>query len=423
MNEGMMARHRDIINALSFARGHTMLILTSLPAFITAVFRGMPGVWKGQHRLLLCWLMVLQALYPGRKTLGELHRWSPTAITAWRLRRVLNAAYWSIHLLIEWLADEVITTLPAPADGILSVIGDSRHKDKRARTPPLAQKGRPSRHHPWCFGLRFALLLVAWEVYRIPVALRLILPKRHPQSRTENVLFRDMLGQFKPPSWAELVLVVGDAAYSSKANIQLVKQRDKMDRARQWHVLFALARTWKTVENKALKNLVRHLPRSCYHRTWIPRLSTWQQRKTFWVYTTRLRLRDMGDVTVVLRKKGRNVSPEKTKLLVTTLPQVTARQVLWLYQNRWSVELVNRDLKSALGLGERQVRGGQDRLEKSFGIAILASLFVLRVCHREITPGQPWSMSGLQHSLRLRVITNQVAHNVRRNLAPRRKVA
>jgi hypothetical protein len=126
---------------------------------------------------------------------------------------------------------------------------------------------------------------------------------------------------------------------------------------------------------------------------------------------------------VVLSKTGRNVSPDNTKLLVTNLPHVTARQVLWLYQNRWSVELVNRDLKSNLGLGEHQVRGGQDRLEKSFGMALLAYLLVLRLCHHEIKPGQPWSVSQLQHSLRLRVITNQVAHSVKVKLATRRKVA
>jgi len=37
-----------------------------LPAFITAVFHGMPGVWKGQHRLVLCWLIMMQAVYPGQ---------------------------------------------------------------------------------------------------------------------------------------------------------------------------------------------------------------------------------------------------------------------------------------------------------------------------------------------------------------------
>jgi hypothetical protein len=310
-----------------------------------------------------------------------------------------------------------------PADGILYVIGDGSHKDKRASKNPLAQKGRKSQYHPWFFGIRFALLIVAWDVYRIPVAFRIIWPKTHPQYRTENTLSRDMLSQCKPPSWGMLVLVEGDAAYGSKANITLVKQRNKTDRSRGWYFVFAISRTWKTVDNKAVKDLLRHLPRRHDQRTWLPRLSMWQQRKTYWVYAKRLCLRDIGDVILVLSKTGRNVSPEKTKLLVTNLPNVTARQVVWLYQNRWSVELVNRDLKSALGLGEHQVRGGQDRLEKSFGIALLAYLFVLRVCHHEIIPGQPWSLSGLQHSLRLRVITNQVAHNVKVKLAARRKAA
>ena len=33
------------------------------------VFRGMPTVWRGRHRLILCWLVFMQAVHPGRKTL------------------------------------------------------------------------------------------------------------------------------------------------------------------------------------------------------------------------------------------------------------------------------------------------------------------------------------------------------------------
>jgi DDE family transposase len=400
-----------------------MLILTYLPAFITAVFRGMPGVWKNQHRLLLCWLIVLQAVYPGRKTREEMHRWSPPVITAWRFRRLLTATSWSIPLLIAWLADDVIQTLPAPADGSLSLIGDGRHTDKRGAKHPVAQKGRISQHHPWFFGVRFVLLRAAWDVDRIPVAFRIMLPKTPPGYCTENALFRDMLSAFKPPAWATQVIVEGDAAYSSAANSALVKHLDTTDRSSAWHLVCALASTGKTVEEKTVKNLVQHLPRCHYQRPWIPGLSTWQHRKPSWVYAKRLCLRDIGDVTVGLSKTGRNVSPENTKLLVTNRPHVTARQVVWLDQTRWSVERINRDLQSALGLGEHQVRGPQERLEKSFGMAILAYVFVLKLGHQEITPGKPWSLSGLQHSLRLRVMTNQVEHDIKGELAMQRKVA
>jgi hypothetical protein len=427
MNEGMMSNQCEIIDHQqlphAFARAQTMLILTYLPGFITTVFRGMPGVWKAQHRFLLCWLIVMQAVYPGRKTLHDLAHWSPPRITEWRLRRLLNASYWCVHLLIEWLAHDVIAALPPAQDGTIYVIGDGSHKPKRSKKNPLAQKGRNSKHKDWFFGIRFALLIVAWDVYRIPVAFRIILPKTHPDYRKENTLFRDMLKEFKPPSWAGQVIVEGDAAYGAKANMHLVKRLDKADASRDWNFVFAITRSWKTIDDKSVRHLVTHLPRHHYKRTWIPRISESQYRRTYWVYAKRLCLRDIGDVTLVLSKTGRNVGPGNTKLLVTNLPKVTARQVVWLYQNRWSIELINRNLKSDLGLGQHQIRGDRDQLEKSFGIALLAYLLVLKLHHHEIIPGKPWSLSQLQHSLRLRMIINQVEHNVKVKLATVRKAA
>src|SRR6266568_5186343 len=77
-----------------------MITVTYLPLFVTILFRGMPGIWKSRHRLILCWLVFMQALYPGRKTLEELARWTPAQITVWRFRRLLKASYWNIHVLV-----------------------------------------------------------------------------------------------------------------------------------------------------------------------------------------------------------------------------------------------------------------------------------------------------------------------------------
>jgi len=57
------------------------------------------------------------------------------------------------------------------------------------------------------------------------------------------------------------------------------------------------------------------------------------------------------------------------------------------------------------------------------GIAVLASLLVLRVCHHEMVPGKPWSIFPLQHALRLRGMTNQVEHTVKVRMAKTRKAA
>jgi hypothetical protein len=134
-------------------------------------------------------------------------------------------------------------------------------------------------------------------------------------------------------------------------------------------------------------------------------------------------LRHVGDVTVVLSKKGRNVSPQQTKILVTNLAALTPSQVVCIYQQRWAIELLHWELQSGLGLGEHQVSGDTNRSEQSVGIAVLAYLLVLRVCHHEIIPGKPWSIFQLQHALRLRVMTNQVEHTVKVKMAKACKAA
>src|SRR2546427_9027276 len=104
-------------------------------------------------------------------------------------------------------------------------------------------------------------------------------------------------------------------------------------------------------------------------------------------------------------------------------PLLYCPSVVCIYQKRWAIEIMNWELKSGLGLGEHQVSGDKNRSEKSVGIAVLAYLFVMRVCHHEICPGQPWSIFQLQHALRLRVMTNQVEHKVKVKMAKACKAA
>jgi len=84
---------------------------------------------------------------------------------------------------------------------------------------------------------------------------------------------------------------------------------------------------------------------------------------------------------------------------------------------------MNWKLKSGLELGEHQVSKDTNRSEKAVGIAVLAYLFVLRGGHHEIVPGKPWSIFQLQQALRLRVMTKQVEHTVKVEMAKTRKAA
>jgi hypothetical protein len=89
----------------------------------------------------------------------------------------------------------------------------------------------------------------------------------------------------------------------------------------------------------------------------------------------------------------------------------------------YNIEQINRELKTDLGFGEHQVSMGAGRIERSFGIAFLAYLLLIRACQKEILPGTSWSIAPLQHALRLRIITNQVEHSVKARLTKVRKLA
>jgi hypothetical protein len=143
------------------------------------VFRGMPTVWRGRPRLILCWLLFMQAVSPGRTPLAEMARWTPAPITAWRFGRVRQAAYGNGPLLVRWLAQDLMATWPAPAHGILYRFGDGSHADKGGPKHPVVHTGRIRQPHPWFFGLRFVRLRAAGDSSRLPGGFRLMLPKRH----------------------------------------------------------------------------------------------------------------------------------------------------------------------------------------------------------------------------------------------------
>ena len=94
--------------------------------------------------------------------------------------------------------------------------GRAWHAHRVARSPSphflLAALHAISQQHPWFLGLRFVLLMAAWDGERLPVSFRLIWPKHPGGYRSENALLRAMGEVFVPPRWAKLVIVGGEAA-------------------------------------------------------------------------------------------------------------------------------------------------------------------------------------------------------------------
>jgi hypothetical protein len=366
--------------------------LTCLPRRVSQCLRVLGPGFHHRHHLVFSWLLVVPLVYGERANLRALARHGPAPLAYQHYRRLLCATSWCTKPLLWWFADQALQAFPPPEDGLLSLVGASTLKGKRGRQHPGAQQTRLSQHHPSVFGFRIVRLRVPWDVYRLPVDFALVRRAADPAYQPENALFRQMLPAFRRPAWCQEVVVTADAAYASRANLALIQELGYSD-------VVALPRTWKFAKGKALKALVPHLPRWKYHPMRLPTVNR-QRRRTFWVYATRARLRHLGDVTVVLSTCRRNDGPKQTTILVTNLPEVvTAREIVGVYLRRWWIELLVKELKGVVGVGQHHGTKQVGRVERSLAVALMAYLLLLKLRSQDIPADRPWSACRLQQAL------------------------
>jgi Transposase DDE domain len=366
--------------------------MTRVPEEVTRLLAPLKPYFSYRHYLVFCWLLVAHLVCFGKATVQGLAWYTPRHVAAWHRRRLLAAGRWQWARVLEWLVSETLAAFPPPKDGVRYLVVDSTLKGKRSKLNPLAKKGRLNEYAPYTFGLHVVILIAQWEVYRVPLAFRLVKPKGSKGYQSENALFREMLQAVILPAWCKKVVVVADAAYPSRANLQAIQ-------ARQWYFVLAFPRTWKLANGQYLRDIVTHLPVHDYRQIRVPLVVPSARRRVFWTFAKRAELRQVGDVTVVLSRRRRNDSPRHTKLLVTNLPQATAHLTVTLYLRRWPVELCIKELKGVGGLGQHQVTKDAARVERSVAVAVMAYLLLLRLQAKQIKPGSSWSAFTLKQEL------------------------
>jgi Transposase DDE domain len=322
---------------------------------------------QGQHYRIFCWLLVTIIVIEGGATLKGLSRLMPRALAYWTVLRMMRSRLWDVTYLIAELSTTVLYCLPPPADGVLHLTSDTTVNQRTGSQQPLARKTRTNQFAPYVFGQLLVLLIVQWGRFRVPVAAAVIDPKIKGD---QNLLFRQMLTDFVPPSWAQEVIVEADAGFAAKATLKLIAERD-------WSYVFGLARTWCLEDGTHLSNLARHTTHACYHRYVSHKPDG--RRKCYWVYRRTARVRHLGDVTILLSKRRQNDGPKRIKLIVTNLAEATTGTILSHYHYRWGVEVVFKELKSGLNLGQMQVTKDRLRVERGLLLPILAYLLLLRV--------------------------------------------
>ena len=364
--------------------------MTRLPAEVARLFAPLKPHFHYRHYLVLCWLVVAHLVCFEKARLQALAHHTSSRVAAWHLRRLLAAGCWPSTVVLAWLVEQALSAFPPPRDGVLYLVADSTLKGKRTQKNPWAKAWRLNEYRPYTFGLHIVVLLAQWDVYRIPLAFRLVQRKGSKGYQSENALFRQMLEELVLPRWCSKVIVVADAAYASRQNLQAIQ-------ARHWGFVIAFPRTWKFADGHSLRDRAAHLPHIYYRKVRLPLVGSRARYRVFWTFAKPVTLREVGDVTVVLSKRRRNDGPKPTKVLVTNLPQATAHGTVATYLRRWPVEQFFKEWKEVVGVGQHQVTRDAARVERSVAVTLMAYLVLLRVRARDIRPGQPWSAFALKH--------------------------
>jgi hypothetical protein len=330
---------------------------------------------QGQHFRVFCWLLVTLIVSEGGATLKALTGLMPRSLAYWTVLRMLRSGYWDAAFLVDAMSEAVLAALPPPADGVLHLTGDSTVTERTGERQPLARKTRTNEYAPYVFGQALVLMLAQWGCHRVPVRAAVVDPQIPGH---QNLLFRQMLQDFVPPTWVKEVVVEAAAAFAAKATLKLIAEQG-------WGYVFGLARTWKLADGTHLRDVARHTTHGCYHRYVAHKPDG--RRKCYWVFRRTAYVRHLGHVTILFSKRRRNDGPQRIKLIVTNLAEATTTgTILSHYHRRWGVEVAFKELKSGLHLGQMQVTKETQRVERGLLLPILAYLLLLRLYGREFSP-------------------------------------
>ena len=319
-----------------------MLGLTCLPAKIYETLYPYKSYFRcsqTRHFVLFCWLLMMLALSQGKGCLKELSRLMPERLKYWSLLRFARSNYWDEEELVSAFSSDLLRILPPPSDRVIHLISDKSLKPKRGLLHPFGRHTRSSKNAKLEFGFEFVLLIVSWDKYRIPVKVGLIDPARKGH---QNILFREFLDEFELPDWVKQVVVEADSGFAANETFKLLHKK-------RYGYVFSVSRTRKFEDGKSLRDFVKHLPRSKYRR--VKSIKPDGRRCDYWIYQSRKRIHNLGEVTILLSKKRLNSAPNKTKIFVTNLSELSAGQILSYYARRWAIEIMFRELKSELHFG------------------------------------------------------------------------
>lgn len=363
-----------------------MYPLSCIPPEIRKNLEGLRHKFRAKHLLTISWLVFLHIICFETANLKTLSKYS-SSIDYIKLLLFLRAKYLQPQLWLKWFAMRLIKTLPHE-DQHLKILVDTTFRLKCSVRNPGISKGKNRTNGPWLEGLHIMLICFQWHNFRVPVAFALLRKKTDPKYKKPNQVLLELLSEIEIPAWAKQVTFLGDAAFASKKVFRCLEKWG-------WNYVVRLPKTWKLADGRHVKEIAESLERKEFQRTWFTPAHS-SRRRTCYVYMMKVSLHELGNVTLLFSKTVRQNGPAAIRILVTNASS-NASQILALYQRRWYIEVLFRELKSGMGLGAHQVNTAFHQIENSIGVSLLAYNMLLKVKAASIPKDRSWSIFELKN--------------------------
>lgn len=340
-----------------------------LPAFLQALLAFASGLLSvPQARLLnqltLAWLLGCRGklLRAAQLTTGR-HRTS--------LARFLNKSSWDAAAVLTQLVVGVLRSMRPRKGEWLDLIIDDTRTAKRARTMAGIQKIWDHAAQRFVRGHIIVTAAVHFRGVTLPWRFALWLPADY--CRHEGLLYRratdiaaELIRSFVPPKGVR-VRVLFDAFYLCQTVTSACES--------QGFTWFSVASRNRLLTRerggaRSIGDWATGVLKHHGQRVRMKRARGWRWLR---VATVLGRLKKIGDVRVVFSKRPRDPW-KKLVAFATNDTRLTARAVVAIYERRWAIEGLFKELKGTLGLGEYQMqtRQGIERHLHVCGLAHLA---------------------------------------------------
>jgi hypothetical protein len=261
----------------------------------------------------------------------------------------LSRADWDPSTLLPEQTARILRRMkPRSGETIYLLLDDTRIV-KRGKKMEGVCKLWDHTHQCFAYGHTVVTAAILFRGVVLPWRLELWESEKSAKRRFRKLtqIAADLIRQFTPPAGVK-VRVLFDAFYLCPAVVRACESRGF---------------TWFSVAAKG-RNFTRNNGKKRRIKGWAPGVLRYQGR---WVRLPRARgwrwmriaamdgkLSKIGTVRMVLCKRHRNAW-KTTVAIVTNETKRDARTILAIYEKRWNIEVLFKELRGSLGLGDYQV--------------------------------------------------------------------